>query len=97
MDSSTYRKYNNGAGSPVLKHEQSARDNAEELEMIVRHGMLISAARYFGASTNSIGSSAMTRRESSSSVTFMVPSRRKRRTRPPADCNLCDQGSELTR
>ena len=45
----------------------------KKFEMMLRHGTEIKAARYLGASTNSTGSSAMTRRESSSSVTFMVP------------------------
>ena len=40
---------------------------------MLRHGTVISAARYFGARMNSTGSSAITRRESSSSVTFIVP------------------------
>ena len=40
---------------------------------ILRHGTATSAARYFGANTNSTGSKAMTLRASISSVTFMVP------------------------
>ena len=43
------------------------------LLMMVRQGIVISAARYFGASTNSIGSRAMVRSASISLVTTMVP------------------------
>ena len=43
------------------------------LLMIVRHGTIIIAARYFGASTNSIGSSAIVFSASISLVTTMVP------------------------
>ena len=43
------------------------------LLMMVRQGIVIIAATYFGASTNSIGSIAMVRSASISLVTTMVP------------------------
>ncbi len=45
----------------------------QTFEATVRQGTMISAAKYFGASTNSTGSKAMTRSASISSVTLMVP------------------------
>src|SRR6267378_8168826 len=45
----------------------------QTFDAMLKHGTMISAAKYFGARTNSMGSNAMTRRASISSVTLMLP------------------------
>src|SRR5713226_114297 len=42
----------------------------QTFDAMLKHGTMISAARYFGARTNSMGSNVMTRRASISSVTL---------------------------
>jgi len=59
---------------PVLKcmNRPPARI-PQALQMIVKHGSMMSVARNFGAITNSTGSIAMVRSASISSLTIMLP------------------------
>src|SRR5271155_4390418 len=73
MELNTYWTYNSGARRVLKNMNKPPAKMPKKFEMMLRHGTEIKAARYLGASKNSTGSSAMTRRESSSSVTFMHP------------------------
>src|SRR6266850_2305895 len=73
IEVNTYRTYNNGDKWVLKNMNNPPAKMPQTFDTMLRQGTLTSAARYFGAKMNSTGSSAMTRRESSSSVTFMVP------------------------